>query len=157
MQKFWGLLGYETTKIQTFTLRVSSKILEDAVIRGDDEIIKALLASKSNDVSYDDQKLLDLAFKHKHPSIIKLLLSDSRFYLSNCENIKMVLDLDDILELILSRPEINPSFEDNYVLQYLHRNNKTGLIKLVINHPKFVESPTLSILISNYRQQFKTT
>lgn len=83
---------------------------------------------------------LNVSIEQGNIDISKLLLKNPGLDLSSDNSIITALQLGytDIVEIILERPDVNPSIDHNDALAYACYEGHLSIVKSIVNHPKFV-------------------
>ena len=112
---------------------LGSELLDSAINSGNVEIVKTLIIEYNMDPS--DPDIIITAMKSKNLDIFITLLEDRRVNLININN-EIVENLHrtsvEIAKVILSNPNIDPSFGDNIALIGAVKNNNVEIIKLLL-------------------------
>ena len=111
-----------------------------AVINGDLEKVKLLLADPNFDPSANNGYPIRMASASKYPEIVKLLLADSRVDPSANDNsaIKWASKNNriEVLKLLLADPRVDPSADHNSAIQQASYYGHFEFVKLLLDDPR---------------------
>jgi len=123
-------------------------------LNNDFEIVKVIF--EKMDLKYEDQSLFALACEHNNNNIIKLLMPENNFgVVGGSENPLYYIIKNgntEILKILAEKDncDFNITFKNRKnILTYCLEQNNFEVIKIVINHPKIVQTISdTSLLIS---------